>query len=56
MPRPRQTDSRTLIAAFRVNREERLQLQRTAEEQGLSVSDLLRLTVIGTLEKAQTQA
>jgi hypothetical protein len=47
MPRPRQPNSRTLIAAFRVTPPELHALRASAEKQGITVSDLLRLTVLG---------
>jgi hypothetical protein len=47
MPRPRQADSRTVVAGFRVSPTEYKQLQTAAESQGMRISDLLRLTVLG---------
>ena len=56
MPRPKQPDSRTLVAGFRVSPQEQQMLQAAADRQGLSISDLLRLTVLGQAGVGQQQA
>ena len=50
MPRIAQPESRRLVAGFRVNTQEYQQLQASAENQGLSLSALLRLNVLGQAE------
>ena len=55
MPRLRQPDSRTQVAAFRVSPQERRALQASAKKQGLSLSDLLRLTVLGQADGGDKQ-
>lgn len=55
MPRLRQPHSRTLIASFRVSPQEHQQLQSSAQSQGLSLSDLLRLTVLGQANDGNKQ-
>ena len=55
MPRPKQPDSRTLVAAFRVSPQEHRQLQTAADRQGIRISDLLRLTVLGQANGANKQ-
>jgi uncharacterized protein (DUF1778 family) len=56
MPRPKQPDSRTLVAGFRVSPQEQQMLQAAADRQGLSISDLLRLTVLGKASGNKQQA
>jgi len=55
MPRAKQPDSRTLVAGFRVNPQEQQLLQAAADKQGLSISDLLRLTVLGQADGGNKQ-
>jgi uncharacterized protein (DUF1778 family) len=56
MPRPKQPDSRTLVAGFRVSPQEQQVLQSAADRQGISISDLLRLTVLGKASGNKQQA
>jgi hypothetical protein len=53
MPRPRQPDSKTLFATFRVSPQERLQLLRAADDHGVSFSDFLRLVTLGQADNEQ---
>jgi len=55
MPRFKQPDSRTQIASFRVSPQERRVLQASARNQGLSLSELLRLTVLGQADGGNKQ-
>jgi hypothetical protein len=56
MPRAKQPGSRRVVAGFRVTSQEYQKLQATAQNQGLSLSDLLRLTVLGQTGVGQQQA
>ena len=55
MPRIAQPDSRRLVAGFRVSTQEYQQLQAIAENQGLTLSALLRLAVLGRAEGGNKQ-
>lgn len=55
MPRPKQPNSKTLFATFRVSPQERQQLHRAAEDQGISFSDYARMLILGQANDGNKQ-
>ena len=55
MPRAKQPNSKTLFATFRVSPQERQQLHRAAENQGISFSDYARMLILGQADGGNKQ-
>jgi hypothetical protein len=55
MPRAKQPNSKTLFATFRVSPQERQQLHRAAENQGISFSDYARMLILGQADSGNKQ-
>ena len=55
MARSRQPNSKTLFATFRVSPQERQQLHRAAEDQGISFSDYARMLILGQADSGNKQ-